>query len=50
VKPAPATPRRARGDVTVDRRDVDDQQAHAELVRLLADLLFPSAPDDPARR
>jgi hypothetical protein len=34
----------------VDRRPVDDPRAWADLVQLLADLLYPANPDEPPRR
>lgn len=34
----------------VERHEVDDPRAWDDLVRLLADLLYPSNPDEPTRR
>jgi len=40
---------RRSGPAVVDRRSVDDSQAWDDLVQLLADLLYPSNPDEPRR-
>ena len=34
----------------VERREVDDPAAWDDLVRLLADLLYPATPDEPTHR
>lgn len=50
MTPAEAIRRPATPTPAVERREVDDPRAWADLVALLADLLYPANPDEPTRR